>query len=60
MQHIRRELRFSVDETTGDIEIRVVDAVTDALVRRIPLADVLTLVEPASGAQTGRSTAPGG
>ncbi len=44
-QQVRRELRFSVDETTGRVVIKVLDAETDEVVRQIPPEQVLSLVE---------------
>ena len=45
MQLIRRELRFSVDDTTGATVVRVIDAETDEVLRQIPPEQVLSIVK---------------
>lgn len=43
LQRVRRELQFSVDETSGRTVIRVIDAETDEVIRQIPPEEVLAL-----------------
>lgn len=38
-QNIHRDLKFSVDEETGDTVINVIDSITKEVVRRIPFDD---------------------
>lgn len=44
-QIVRREIRFSIDDSTGRTVIRVHDATTDEVVRQIPSEEVLALAE---------------
>ena len=44
IQTVRRELRFSVDDASGDTVITVIDSETEEVVRQIPPEEVLTLV----------------
>jgi flagellar protein FlaG len=44
VQTVHRELRFRVDETTGQTVVRVVEADTGRLIRQIPDQNVLDLV----------------
>ena len=53
IQSIRRELRFDVDTSSGQVIIRVIDAKTQALVRQIPSDEVLTLMEHMENASKG-------
>lgn len=43
-QQIERELRFSINESSGKVVIRVVDAGTGNLVRQIPADEVMALL----------------
>jgi flagellar protein FlaG len=43
MQDIRRELHFSVDETSGRTVIKVIDVETQEVVRQIPQEEALSL-----------------
>jgi flagellar protein FlaG len=45
VQAVRRELRFSVDEGTERLVIRVMDAVTGEEIRQIPPEEILNLME---------------
>lgn len=45
IQQFRRELRFSVDQSTGETIIRVINAQTKELVRQIPPDEVVSLME---------------
>lgn len=52
-QELHRELRFSVDEDSGETVIKVVDQQTDKVIRQIPSEEVLQLrrrMEEATGA----------
>ena len=53
IQDLRRELRFSVDESSGRTVITVLDADTREVVRQIPPEQVLTLFERMEGARGG-------
>lgn len=44
LQTIRRELRFSVDDDTGRMIVRVINADTDEVVRQIPSEQLLNAV----------------
>ncbi len=44
-QQVRRELRFSVDESSGRVVITVLDAESDEVVRQIPPEQVMSLVQ---------------
>jgi flagellar protein FlaG len=43
VQNMRRELQFSVDETTGRTVVKVTDADTGETIRQIPAEEVLAL-----------------
>ncbi|MFT3930422.1 MAG: flagellar protein FlaG [Spongiibacteraceae bacterium] len=43
VQNIRRNLSFSVEETTGRTVVKVYDAETDELIRQIPSEETLRL-----------------
>lgn len=45
VQNIRRNLSFSIEETTGQTVVKVYDAETDELIRQIPSEDTLRLAE---------------
>jgi flagellar protein FlaG len=45
IQQIRRELRFSVDESTGRTIIRVINTQTNEIVRQIPPEEVVSLMQ---------------
>ena len=45
VQNIRRNLSFSVEESTGLTVVKVYDAETDELIRQIPSEDTLRLAE---------------
>ncbi len=45
MQNIQRDLSFSVDDSTGDVVVRVVDGETGKIVRQIPSEEILRLTE---------------
>lgn len=52
VHELHRELRFSVDEDSGDTVIKVVDRETDEVVRQIPSEEVVALrkrLEEAAG-----------
>jgi len=42
-QDLHRELRFSVDEETGDTVIKIVDQKTDEVIRQIPSEELIEL-----------------
>ena len=44
-QTIKRDLRFSVDDNSGDVVIKVVDRKTDEVIRQIPEEHVLAIRE---------------
>ncbi|SFK10525.1 flagellar protein FlaG [Methylophaga sulfidovorans] len=41
MQNMNRNLQFSVDDTSGDTVIKVIDAETEEVVRQIPSEEIL-------------------
>ncbi len=45
MQHIQRDLSFSVDDSTGDVVVRVIDGDSGKIVRQIPSEEILRLTE---------------
>lgn len=45
MQHIQRDLSFSVDDSTGDVVVRVIDGESGKIVRQIPSEEILRLTE---------------
>lgn len=53
VQELQRELRFTVDDNSGETVVKVVDRQTDEVVRQIPSEDILKLrerLEAATGA----------
>lgn len=45
VQNLQRDLNFSVDDSTGQVVIRVVDGDSGKMVRQIPSEDILRLAE---------------
>lgn len=45
MQNIQRDLSFSVDDSTGDVVVRVIDGESGNVVRQIPSEEILRLTE---------------
>lgn len=43
VQHLNRELQFSIDETSGRTVIKVIDAETSEVIRQIPSEELLEL-----------------
>lgn len=43
VQRIQRDLNFSVDDTLGDIVVKVIDRSTQEVIRQIPSEEMLTL-----------------
>ncbi|PCJ33301.1 MAG: flagellar biosynthesis protein FlaG [Gammaproteobacteria bacterium] len=41
MQSLNRNLQFSVDDTSGDTIVKVIDSETDKLIRQIPSQEVI-------------------
>jgi flagellar protein FlaG len=41
VQNLERKLQFSVDDTSGDTVVRVIDKETDELIRQIPSEELL-------------------
>ncbi len=48
MQDMRRSLRFSVDDSSGRIVVKVVDLSTDEVIRQIPSEEMMSLIKNAS------------
>ncbi len=44
-QQMHRELRFAVDEDSGEVVVKVIDSETDEVLRQIPPEEVLKLRE---------------
>jgi flagellar protein FlaG len=57
VQNLRRELNFRVDDDTGRLVIRVIDAETDEVVRQIPPDRLLELQQRLSEIQESGSPA---
>lgn len=52
VRDLQRELRFSIDEDSGDTVIKVIDSETDEIVRQIPSEELMRLrkhLEEAAG-----------
>lgn len=45
VQSLQRDLNFSVDDSTGQVVVRVVDGDSGTVVRQIPSEDILRLAE---------------
>lgn len=45
VQSLQRDLNFSVDDSTGQVVVRVVDGDSGKVVRQIPSEDILRLAE---------------
>lgn len=45
VQNIQRDLSFSVDDSTGDVVVRVIDGESGKIVRQIPSEEILRLTE---------------
>ncbi|MCF7203438.1 flagellar protein FlaG [Pseudomonas oligotrophica] len=45
VQSLQRDLNFSVDDSTGELVVRVVDGDSGKVVRQIPSEDILRLAE---------------
>ncbi|MFV3412339.1 flagellar protein FlaG [Pseudomonas nitroreducens] len=43
VQSVRRNLNFSIDDTTGDVVVKVIDGDSGKVVRQIPSEEVLKL-----------------
>ena len=44
-QEMRRELRFAVDEDSGELVVKIIDSETDEVLRQIPPEEVLKMRE---------------
>jgi len=45
VQSIQRDLNFSVDDSTGDVVVQVIDGDSGKIVRQIPSEEILRLTE---------------
>ena len=45
VQNLQREVRFSLDDNSGEVVVKIVDRQTDDVIRQIPSEDVLQLRE---------------
>jgi flagellar protein FlaG len=45
MQNVQRDLSFSVDDSTGDVVVKVIDGESGKVVRQIPSEEILRLTE---------------
>ena len=52
MQSVRRELNFSIDDTTGRTVITVIDAETDEVIRQIPPERVVGIIAELEAARS--------
>jgi len=48
VQSVRRELRFSVDDATGRMVIKVLDPETDEVIRQIPPEEIIAIARALS------------
>ena len=52
MQQLQRGLRFSVDDTSGRIVVKVIDLDTEEVIRQIPSEEMLAIMHSASESQS--------
>lgn len=52
MQQVQRDLNFSVDDSTGEVVVKVIDGESGKVVRQIPTEEVLKLAEQLEGARS--------
>ncbi len=48
LQEMQRGLRFSIDDSSGRIVVKVIDLATDEVVRQIPSEEMLAMIRNAS------------
>ena len=51
LQNMQRSLRFSVDDSSGRIIVKVVDLDTDEVIRQIPSEDMMAIIRNAGESQ---------
>ena len=52
LQEMQRGLRFSVDDSSGRIVVKVIDLDTDEVIRQIPSEEMLTIMRHAGDSQS--------
>ena len=52
LQETQRGLRFSVDDSSGRIIVKVIDVDTDEVIRQIPSEEMLTIMRQAGDSQS--------
>ena len=52
LQEMQRGLRFSVDDSSGRIVVKVIDLGTDEIIRQIPSEEMLSIMRHASDSQS--------
>lgn len=52
LQETQRGLRFSVDDSSGRIVVKVIDVDTDEVIRQIPSEEMLTIMRQAGDSQS--------
>ncbi len=52
MQNVQRDLNFSVDDSTGEVVVKVIDGESGKVVRQIPSEEVLKLAEQLDGVRS--------
>lgn len=51
LQEMQRGLRFSVDDSSGRIVVKVIDLDTDEVIRQIPSEEMLSIIRNASSSE---------
>ena len=51
LQDMQRGLRFSVDDSSGRIVVKVIDLGTDEVIRQIPSEEMLSIIRNASSSE---------
>ncbi|NNJ93643.1 MAG: flagellar protein FlaG [Halobacteria archaeon] len=52
LQQMQRGLRFSVDDSSGRIVVKVIDLDTDEIIRQIPSEEMLTIMQQVGDSQS--------
>lgn len=52
LQNVQRDLNFSVDDSTGEVVVKVIDGESGKVVRQIPSEEVLKLAQQLDGVRS--------
>ncbi len=52
LQEMNRSIRFSVDDDSGRIVVKVIDMTNDEVIRQIPSEDMMSLIRHAGDSQS--------